>query len=176
MPEVRLILMIRNPVEQLWSHAVHDLVRIPGIQVADVPESTFFAYFTKRAFHRMGGYTGILDRWLSVFPTEQLYVGFFDDVKRRPKSLLYDVFRHIGVSVDVDWARFPWNAIVVPPAGPQYEKLPRGRGVVGVEHVPSTAMMPSKYRDFLEELYYSDILNLEKRFGKRISPDASKTV
>jgi Sulfotransferase domain len=167
MPNVRLIFLMRNPVEQQWSFAVHQLIRIAGVDIAD--ESKFFEFFKKTAFYKLGGYTGILTKWLSVFPAEQLYVGFYDNIRNEPKMLLCQVFKHIGVSCEVDWASLPYNKVIVPPAGAEYDGLDRGRGVIAPQHKSSASFMPDRYRLFLQDLYRDEIIKLHDRFGEKVA-------
>ena len=105
-------------------------------------ESEFYALFERA--RRNGDYLIILDKWLSVFPPEQLYVGFFEQIADCPHKLLGEVFAFLGVSQGVDWSSLPYNqAINKGPAIP----------------------IPKKYRDFLEEMYCRDIEVLYERFG-----------
>ncbi|MEJ2008462.1 MAG: sulfotransferase domain-containing protein [Acidobacteriota bacterium] len=167
MPNVRLILLMRNPIEQQWSFAFHQLVHIAGADITD--ESKFLDFFRKNAFYKSGGYTGIITKWLSVFPAEQLYVGFYYDINDQPKKLLCQVFNHIGVSCEVDWGSLPYNQVIVPPAGPEYEGLDQGRGVIAPRHRNSVSFMPDRYRLFLRELYHDEIRALHDRFGDKVA-------
>jgi len=169
LPDVRLIFLVRNLVEQQWSFAFHQLVRRFGIKVDDVPMSEFFNFFKNNQFYRIGGYTGIMHRWLRHFPAEQFFVGFFEDISQQPKKLLYNVFKHIGVSCDIDWKVLPYNKMIVPPAGLKYRGHDTGRGVIDPKHESSISLLPNKYRAFLEELYQEEIAALRKQFGDRIS-------
>jgi hypothetical protein len=45
-PEIKVIMMIRDPVDRAWSHAKKDLVRKTKRRVNEVPESEFRAFFT----------------------------------------------------------------------------------------------------------------------------------
>lgn len=146
MPDVRLILMLRNPVDRAWSHALMNLVRLSDRAFEQVDESLFYDHFV-RARER-GDYLTIIDRWLAVFPREQLYIGFYDHIAERPQQLLGDIFAHLGVSQDVDWSSFPYN-----------QKINRN---------PSIAI-PEKYRSFLEEMYREDIETLYARFGEAVA-------
>lgn len=169
MPDVRLIIMIRNPIELQWSMAFHELVRKPGLNIEVVPEAAFFDYFKNNYHHIKGGYKGIFDRWLGHFPSEQLYIGFFEDIAKQPKKLLSDVFVHIGVSRDIDWNMLPYSDIIIPPAGPKYRNSDPYRGVHDPKHSFSTSFMEKKYYDFLRDLNKVDIAEMQKTFKNRVS-------
>ena len=86
----------------------------------------------------------MLDRWTSVFPEEQLYVGFFEEISERPRELLRAVFKHIGVSEDVTWDDFPTR-----------ERIHEGPGIP----------LPDHFRGCLEEVYAPEIDRIAARFG-----------
>ena len=110
LPSVRLILFMRNPIERAWSHAVMNLVKFKGRDVAEVPPSLFYDQFARQ--QEQGPYTTILDRWLSVFPEEQIYTGVYDDIASDPLRVLREVCEHIGADTNVDWSRFPYRRVV----------------------------------------------------------------
>lgn len=101
-------------------------------------------------------YLTILDNWLSEFPREQLYIGFFEDIVHRPRKLLSDIFSHIGVSPEVEWTSFPVDRIRSPGL--------RVKGYQGSPHY-----MPPEIRRFLEEMYAEKIERLHERFGEPVA-------
>lgn len=165
MPEVRLIFLIRNPIERAWSHAVMNLVKSKGCRVEDVDESTFFDYFTRSALHRQGGYLGVIERWLSVFREDQLFIATLEMIKMEPQRVLAEIFTHIGVSLQVDWKFFPFADTIVPPVGPEYAGHDIHRGVKVENYRSSENFLPNKYRDFLEKMYSLEIKELNRRFA-----------
>lgn len=144
MPDVRLVFLMRDPVLRHWSQALMDLVVRSGRRYEDVPEEEFSAHFESPRIQRNGHYTELIDRWLAVFPAERLFVGFVEEVRERPRELLGRLFRHIGVSDDVDWSRFPLE-----------ERIHEGPGVP----------LPAAYRARLAAIYAREIERLGARFG-----------
>jgi len=165
MPNVRLILLLRNPIDRAWSHAFHELVKGRQQEVDQVPEAEFLDLLGSPHFQKMGDYPEILGRWLDVFPKEQLFVGLYDDLAESPRGLLAKVFEHVGVTSVVDWATFPYDRVIVPPAGREYAGYDPGRGVVKDQHVNSTAFMPARVRAYLLKLYGADIVTLERDYA-----------
>jgi len=84
---------------------------------------------------------------LGVFPREQLYIGFFDDIKNRPRQLLDELFGFLGVSRKVRWDAFPCEEVVY--------------GGLGIS-------MPEKMRSFLENMYAEQIEDLYCSFGEKV--------
>lgn len=152
MPDVRLILLVRNPIQQQWSTARRILSRISNNQLSDIDEALFYAVFKGQGGlegdyvpgHNAKQILNLLDNWLSIFPRDQLYIGYFDDIIHRPKKLLCQIFQHIGVSGDVDWKTFPYRE-----AANKNPDFP----------------LPRKFREFLEEMHRNDIEILCERFG-----------
>jgi len=169
MADVRLLLLMRNPMEREWSRVVHAITR-SGRAVEEVPEAEVMGLLGNSKILRSGGYTGIIDRWLQVFPAEQLFLGLYEDIKSRPRELLEEVFEHIGVSRRVDWNDMPYNEVIVPPNQPQHQHLDRGWGVRVKDHQSSSSYFPERYREFLAEAYRDDILALKRHLGGRELP------
>ena len=142
MPDIRLVFFMRHPVERAWSHAVMNLVKIDRYKLEEVPPSRFYKFFSSN--REQGLYSRILERWLDVFPREQLYTGFYDEIATKPLDVLQDVCDHIGADKNVDWEQFPYRSVVN-----QGERL----------------AMPQEYREFLEEAYREEIVRLEERLG-----------
>jgi len=147
-PDVRLIFMMRNPIERAWSHALMGLVKRANRKFDEIDDSEFFAHFSSERSRKRGDYVTILDNWLSVFSREQLYIGFFEDIVNHPQKLLSEVFAHVGISQDVDWDSFPYKRVIN-----------KGPGIP----------MPKKFRAFLEEMYYQKIEILYERFGDPVA-------
>ena len=112
MPDVRLIFLMRNPIDRAFSQALMNLVNLPNREFKEVDESEFYSHFTAKRSVKRGNYLTILDNWLSVFPHAQLYVGSFEDIANCPQKLLGEVFAHIGVSQEVDWSSFPYRRVI----------------------------------------------------------------
>jgi len=126
-PEVKLIFLMREPVGRAWSHARHNhrygeanfAGRTDG---APVPDAQWRANFIHDWPFSSGDYLGQLRRWSSVFPREQMYVGFYESIARDPAALLRDIFAFLGVNPDVDLSPFPLTERILP--GPPGELPP----------------------------------------------------
>jgi hypothetical protein len=147
MPEVRLLFMMRNPIDRAWSHALMTLITQGGRKYEDVREEEFLAHFNSDANLDRGDYFGILTNWLSVFPPEQMFLGYFEDISANPVGLLRDACRHIGLSTDLDWETFPYREKVYP--GPQIE-------------------MPGEFRRYLAKVYGPKIEQLRPILGAAV--------
>ena len=100
MPKVRLILLLRNPIERAWSHAKMDLASTLNTIGESEAEKRFVAHFDSAASRVRGDYVGMIDRWLTVFSPDQLFIGFYDEITDAPAALLRRIFQHLGVSAN----------------------------------------------------------------------------
>lgn len=165
LPQARLILLMRNPIDRAWSQAFMQLVVQSGRSQEAIPDSEMLAFLRSDFVVRAGRYAAMLDNWLDAFPREQLYLGLFEDIANRPQTLLRRVLEHIGASTNVDWPQFPLYETILPPAGAEYADRDPGRGVSVREHESSEKRMPPRYRDFLREQYRPDIERLITRYA-----------
>ena len=95
-PEVRLFISFRNPLERAWSAALMALVRSQML-ADEVSDQWFIDHFRSAASRRAGDYAAILERWLGVFPEEQLLPLIRDDLEACPLGVLEALADHLGV-------------------------------------------------------------------------------
>lgn len=164
MPNVRLILMLRSPVDRAWSHAIMNF-EVAGRSAEDVMEIEFRNAFEAQPLFQLGGYTGIVERWANAFGYEQLYIGLYEDIENLPKKILEEVFDHIGVESDVDWGLFPFKEVIIPPFSSKYKDFDKKRGVRVKGYTNTKHSMPKRHREYLKEMYREDIESLRKNLG-----------
>jgi len=143
-PDIKAILMIRDPIDRAWSHAKKDLVRKTDRKVDEVPESEFKAFFSDRYQRQCARYVEQHDAWSACLKPGHLLVGLFDDIASRPEVLLLEVMSFLGVASDRRYI-----------------------GDLAREAVNPTASskIPEQHRRFLEDLLRPDIDSLRERFG-----------
>ncbi len=170
MPHVKLIVLLRNPVEREWSEFIHNVTEA-GEKLEHLGEAEILDRLERSALLKAGGYNAVLDKWLSYFPENQVYIGLRDEIKREPQKLLSEVFTFLGVSSEVDWSAFPYEAVIVPPVNKEFqlEGYDPWRGV-RVENYRSAANdIPAVYRQFLAEKLAAELARLSQRFGERVA-------
>ena len=158
-PDVRLFLTLRNPIERSWSAARRVMPKL-GMSIDTISDAQLFnylrhgwAYQPPNGLRLVGDYDSslleghygrTLDNWLSVFPSEQLLVIFFEDIQSRPSQVLARVCEHIGAD-----APFQWDEDIV-------------RTAVNRNPVHE---LPDRVRHFLAALYRPEIEALAARLG-----------
>ncbi len=146
-PDVKLIFIIRNPVERAWSSAKMALKRAE-MEIHEASEQWFIDHFLSQGSMMRGDYERCLTTWLSFYPENQLLVCFYDDLQTNPTALLRRCFEHIGVDArDYNWAEDLKNKIF------------------------STAVysLPDRLRGALHKVYSTKIDRLEFFLGQNLS-------
>jgi hypothetical protein len=143
MPEVKLIFLLRDPVERAWSHSKMDIARATRRRIATVPHAEFIEHFESHGSRLRGDYLGTMRRWLTSFPNEQLFVGFYDEILSQPEQLLIRIFRFLGVSAEAS-------------DGPPQVRARINPG--------GETAIPAELHQHLARLYVDDLRALAKQF------------
>jgi len=125
LPDVRLIAALRNPVDRTWSHYHHsvkhrgetlsfeDAIAAESERVGDEIERVAAGDAAIcRAVHYhgymiQGEYARFMERWLAVFPKEQMLVLRAEDLFETPDRYMAEVIEFIGLPpVPTTWATF----------------------------------------------------------------------
>jgi Sulfotransferase family len=110
LPDVRLVAILRDPVERAYSHhrmalmngeerrsfgqAVDELLHPSSLEKARRHPSNTTGYVT------WGEYGRIMAGYFEVFPREQILVVFTEELERDPEQLLLRVYEFLGISSD----------------------------------------------------------------------------
>jgi len=128
LPEVKLVAMLRDPVERAWSHYrhEHDLgheplsfeealdaeeARLAGQQerlCAD-PSAASFAH-QHHSYVARGRYAEQLERWFAAFPRERLLLVRSEDFYAEPAPVFRQVTDHLGLTPWQPGGFRPYNA------------------------------------------------------------------
>ncbi|MFN0114160.1 MAG: sulfotransferase family protein [Paracoccaceae bacterium] len=101
-PDVRMVAVLRNPVDQAWSHfmyatkfrieTVEDFAKALALEEERLAEGwqPLFGY------SRFPRYAEQLERYFRLFPREQILIRTYDDFLADPARLMADILTHIG--------------------------------------------------------------------------------
>lgn len=147
-PQVRLVLLLRNPVERAWSDIVRVLAKRPGRNVEDIAVSHWKNSLNKPKWRSRNDYVRVLKNWSGVFPADQIFVGLYDDISSDPEDVLKAILHHLRVSAPREWHGYPLR-----------DRINRGPG----------DQMPDEVRHLLEEVCRDQLELLENRLGRRVA-------
>ena len=97
LPDVKLIAVLRNPVDQVYSNYWHALRQ--GFHLSDGSLPDFEAALIRHPDQLLqpGFYGRHLERWLACFPRRQLLILFYDDLERDPLGVIKTVQEFLGL-------------------------------------------------------------------------------
>lgn len=140
LPDLKIVYLLRNPIERAWSQAVMNFTRFDGRKFEDVTDDEFVEHIRASRTTVRSAYLENLAKWRRHYPPERFEIGFFEELSEDPKGLLLRVFRLVGASTDVDWESFPYSRVIN-----SGEKRPIPPAVREV--------LVERFRDMIEELY-----------------------
>ena len=148
LPNVRLILMTRDPVTRHWAHAKRYFQKKRfdkhGGGVLGIPRDELFKHFVR--MRHLSQFSQMITNWTAAFPPEQLLIVSQEEALAEPREIFDTVLDHIGVSRDYD------------PESVGMLNLQKNRG-------PSIPM-PDDVADFLEEMFASERDHLRTLVGE----------
>ncbi|MCM1981524.1 sulfotransferase family protein [Lyngbya confervoides] len=185
-PEMRLICILRNPIERAYSHYCMDL------RAGRATKDMEVGLGSQSPYVQWGLYHGQLTRYRDQFPPQQLKVLLFDDIQHRPADLLREIydFLEIDPTFTASLLQTPKNAKRSLPKYPRlyrsalsvYETLTRLPMVQGpleslrlngafdfIHRLNQGEQFPALPRDrsrFLVDHYQSDLECLSHSLGK----------
>ena len=101
MPELRVILLLREPRSRAWSEARMEFPVVRSQALEATGDAELQGFLESPKCMERGDYPTILNRWWEAFGRERVFVGLYDDISERPSELLARIWRFLGVSEDV---------------------------------------------------------------------------
>jgi hypothetical protein len=91
-PDVKIIYLIRNPIDRDWSQY--------RMMKSNLPDEEIIRYMEREDTEKRSDYLGNLKRICNVFPTDQVLIGFYDAVIDNPIGLIREIMSFVGQPVD----------------------------------------------------------------------------
>jgi hypothetical protein len=101
LPHAQLILIIRNPIERAWSHALMEFSRDPRRDLSCISDWRWMAHFDRLRQRWYGDYARTIENWTAYYSPQQLHVDLYERVSEDPDAMMRDVLNHIGA--DPNW-------------------------------------------------------------------------
>jgi hypothetical protein len=98
-PRLRLIYMIRNPIERAWSSALMALGRAEML-IHEASDQWFIDHFYSQGSLQRGDYESCIRTWRQVYDFEQLLILRYENIIHSPRELLMYCCEHLGVESD----------------------------------------------------------------------------
>lgn len=148
MPTVRVIYLMRDPVERAWSQVVMNAIEIDGEDPTSIDDASWLRRLAEPRVRRRGDHAAVLDAWSRRMPADRIMIGWFEEIVEAPTELLARIHDFLGV----ERRRPVGSGVVRPGAG---VPMPPGvrAGLVEMLH-PELAALADRYegrcRDWFE--------------------------
>ena len=146
-PEIKIIILIRNPISRSWSHAQKDLVLIPNKKASDLTFQDYKNFFSDSYMKECGEYTKHINKWERIIKKENLHIGHYDDLVENPKYFLNQTLKFLNI-----------NSTTILKNANLAEKV----------NPTSSVKIPDEIYAHLKELYGKEISKLEERYPNKI--------
>ena len=190
-PDAKIIIILRNPVERMTSHYKANLR--DGKTIRPFYEEVTYDYSKSRkgwgithGYFEMGQYADQVERFLQIFDRDKIKVLWFEDLKKDSSRVAKEIFSFLGVSTDVKidpeerqhLSTEPRNKKLVYFLSQKGLKKPALRMFPKSWHEPIKNIFFSKNNSFflepedkkkLQAFYHDDILKLQKLLNVDLS-------
>jgi hypothetical protein len=96
LPEVKLIFLMRDPIDRSWSQIRMDVAR-RGRRAGEVPPDELIGLARSDRIAQRSDYGRTLRTWGTHYADERFFIAFLEDIRTRPEEVLADLFVFLGV-------------------------------------------------------------------------------
>jgi len=102
LPGIKIVYLVRNPIERTWSTTVMMLDKHFGVQADDAPIDLILKVQKQVPFRKYSDYDLVIERWARYFGRDRIHVGFFDDLQQDPSGFLRSILAFLEVDSSPD--------------------------------------------------------------------------
>ena len=144
-PDIKIILLIRNPIDRAWSHARKKFSKNAKCSFSEINFKDFVNFYMNDYQVRCGMYSENIMKWSKYVRPENIFIDFFDDIGKNPKYLLTKIFSFLNVSYSEKILNdFKLNKIINPAINEE---------------------IPILHKELLLKLFDDEIHRLNKKFN-----------
>lgn len=97
LPDARIILTLRHPIDRVWSQAVYEFGFRRGRDVRQMSALEFMRQVERPRSMLSSDYCRTIDIWTKSFGREALHIDLFDRIQDAPQAYLDGILRHLGL-------------------------------------------------------------------------------
>jgi hypothetical protein len=102
LPDLRIILTLRHPIERVWSQALLEFGYLEGRDVRKISLVDFLCQVERARSKLSSNYCRMIEIWSKAFGREALHIELFDRLRDDPETYVNGILRHIGATTP--WA------------------------------------------------------------------------
>jgi hypothetical protein len=93
-PDLKIIMLVRDPIERAWSHANKDLVRDTGMEATD---SQYLEFFSRSDQLERADYPAMIERWQAILKPGHMLLAPSSRIEAEPEKLISEILDFLGV-------------------------------------------------------------------------------
>ena len=145
MPKAKVVYILRNPIERMWSDlAMYHRPQFGNEQLNVIDEKRIVKFLKSSQHLANSRYLNNLNRWEQHYSSAQIFVGFQDQIRDEPEELLNDIAEFLGVEA----------------FGYHHSELIKRK--INSHSYPA---IPEHYAKMLAEIFINEIESLHQRFN-----------
>jgi hypothetical protein len=102
LPELRIILTVRHPIDRVWSQAVLEFGYLKRTDIRKISSLDFLREVERAHNKQFSDYHRTIKIWSKAFGQDSLHIAFFDRLQNDPQTFINGILRHIGAAT-------PWS-------------------------------------------------------------------
>jgi len=99
-PNVKFLLMVRNPIQRLWSGLVHHFRHVENRRFETVTEDQMIDFLKNSAAMNRSDLASILETWQQNVDPRQLFIQPFEAISLAPSQLIQLTYEFLGVDTE----------------------------------------------------------------------------
>lgn len=96
LPDLKIIILLRNPIDRAWSKAKMNLCQHQGRKLKDVGKEEFYNNFSKE-YEQLPSYVSLIKKWKKYFQDQNIYIGYYDKLVAQPSQLFDDICNFLAL-------------------------------------------------------------------------------
>jgi hypothetical protein len=98
LPDLRIILTLRHPIERVWSQTLYDFGRLQGRDIRKVSLVELLRQLERARNRLSSDYLRTIKIWTRAFSPEALHISLFDQLRDDAQTYINGILKHIGAS------------------------------------------------------------------------------
>lgn len=144
LPDVKIVLMLRNPIDRAWSHYRHTTTKMKDFNFEEVHYDEVIKFMETKDQSLRSDYISAINNYINVFREEQILICFYDAISDDPKMLLNDILNHICGNIPISISHLSLEKKI---------------------NVSRTIECPKQIEEYLKDRYYDQIKELSEKYG-----------
>jgi hypothetical protein len=143
-PNAKLLIALRNPIDRTWSHSKHHYINNKKRALEEISNEEFMRFFNQPNQFKNGCYVDMIEKWQSVYPADQIFIYFFEDILLRPEALLEEICQFLGIKFHSDYFK---ETLLTP------------------ENYTGHRSIPDELYNYLLKMYQDEIVKAQQKWG-----------